>query len=60
MMTTLFSRVGTDIPERLGKLLMWDTAPLQAISVGVESDLEDSVAAFHADALILVRVFVQG
>ena len=47
------------VAEGLGKLAVGQEPPLQGPAAGVKRHLEDAVAPFHADGLVLRRVVVK-
>src|SRR5262245_38476080 len=51
--------VGGDIVKGLGQFAMWQEPPAQRLPLGVQSDLQDAVAALHAHRLVFIRIFVE-
>src|SRR5204863_8546782 len=52
--------VAAHVAEGPGKLAVRKETPLERPAVGVKRHLEDAIAPFHADGLVLRRVVVKG
>src|SRR6266403_74412 len=51
--------IAAHVAKGLGKLAVRQQTPLQRSAAGVKRHLEDAVAPFHADRLVLRRVVVK-
>jgi hypothetical protein len=51
--------IAPHVAEGLGKLAVRQETPLQGTAAGVEGHLEDAIAPFHADGLVLRGVVVE-
>src|SRR5215211_8552670 len=52
-------RVAANIPEGLGELAVGRFAPLEGTAIGMEGDLQDAVAALHADGMVFLGIALQ-
>src|SRR5215472_15914611 len=51
--------VGADLVEQLRQFAMRQKSPAQRLAVGMQSHLQDAVAALHPRRLVLVPVFLE-
>src|SRR5262249_22285033 len=52
-------RIAPDIPKRLGEFTVREFSPLQWSTIGMKSNLQNTIAPFHADALVRLGILVK-